>query len=84
VPHVPLEVGSLGLQVLFYKHIGTLQYVDRHGNLNDGMSDWQEKKEFMVNEVATVAGQWDACFADHAIAKYMAAIGQNVPLDIKP
>lgn len=79
VPHVPLEVSAWGLGVFFYKHIGTFQYLDRHGNLGDGMSDWEVKKAFMINDVASVAADWKACIDDHSLDRYINAIGRNLP-----
>ena len=85
VPHVPLElllIGSVlgGLKQFTYKHVGTLEYLDRHGHLGEGMSDWNAKKAFILTGLMRNGGEpWPQAVEDHAIANYIAAIATNLP-----
>jgi hypothetical protein len=95
VPHVPIEFLLLGVpledRALFghpvqglvhfvYKHVGTLKYLDRQGRLGEGMSDWDQKKEFLANALVRGAGNFElAAIADHHIANYVRSIGSNLP-----
>ncbi|HKB37244.1 MAG TPA: lipase family protein [Gemmataceae bacterium] len=85
VPHVPLEFMVLGVRhrglVLFrYKHVGTLKYLDRHGHLGEGMSDWDMKKEFTLNALMRSGGTIEPdALADHRIDNYVRAIATNLP-----
>jgi len=92
VPHVPLEFLLVGVPVadraLFghpvqgllhfvYKHVGTLKYLDRNGQLGEGMSDWDQKKEFLANALIRGQGTFEpAAIDDHHIQNYVAAVGQ--------
>jgi triacylglycerol lipase len=84
VPHVPLEtllVGVPGSGILHfvYKHVGTLKYLNRHGQLGEGMSDWDAKKEFLLGALARTGGRAEpAALADHHITSYVKAIATNL------
>jgi hypothetical protein len=84
VPHVPLEtmilaVRPFGLRQFTYKHVGTLEYLDRHGKLGEGMSDWDAKKEFILTGLARTGGTpWPRTTEDHHIASYVQALATNV------
>jgi hypothetical protein len=85
VTHVPLEtlllgVPGVGMLPFVYKHVGTLKYLDRHGRLGEGMSDWEAKKEFVLDllfRFGRPPGQNAA--EDHRIENYIAAIAMNLP-----
>ena len=60
-----------------YKHVGTLKYLDRNGQLGEGMSDWDQKKEFLANALIRGQGTFEpAAIDDHHIQNYVAAVGQ--------
>lgn len=100
VPHVPLEFLLVGVPLadrsLFghpvqgllhfaYKHVGTLKYMDRHGQLGEGMSDWDQKKEFLANALVRSGGTFEpAAIDDHHIDNYVLAVGSNLPADVAP
>jgi triacylglycerol lipase len=79
VPHVPLEVSLFGLHVFLYKHVGTLGYLNRQGQLGEGMSNWETKKAFILNQLSLLGGNWDQLIADHSLDRYINAIGSNLP-----
>lgn len=85
VPHVPLEtlivgVPASGIFHFVYKHVGTLEYLDRHGHLSQGMSDWVAKKDFILHALLRNGGSpWPQAVEDHHIANYVSAIGTNLP-----
>ena len=95
VPHVPLEflIASItlvnldelgppaqGLLHFVYKHVGTLKYMDRHGKLGEGMSNWDQKKEFMMKSLMEAGGRFEPeAVADHHIWNYVKAVGSNLP-----
>lgn len=85
VPHVPLETlllggaGLFGLRHFTYKHVGTLEYLDRHGTLGEGMSGWEAKKDFILNGLVRNGGEpWPRAVEDHRIANYIRAIASNL------
>ncbi|HSU67742.1 MAG TPA: lipase family protein, partial [Tepidisphaeraceae bacterium] len=77
VPHVPLETTLVGLRLFTYKHVGTLEYLDRNGLLGGGMSNWDVKKAFMIDALLRAGGPWPEAAADHFIRNYIAAIEAN-------
>jgi hypothetical protein len=95
VPHVPPEFmlaaipledrelfgnPAQGLLHFAYKHVGTLKYMDRHGKLGEGMSDWDQKKEFLAASLMRGQGLFEpAAVADHHIWNYVKAVGSNLP-----
>jgi len=75
-----LGVRHRGLVLFRYKHVGTLEYLDRHGHLGEGMSDWSAKKEFILNALMRSGGTIEPdALADHHIDNYIKAIGTNLP-----
>ena len=84
VPHVPLEqiltgVPNTGLSLFRYKHVGTLKYLDRQGRLGEGTSNWETKKEFLLDVLARNNGAPEpAAVADHHIGNYVEAIKNNL------
>ncbi len=85
VAHIPLEtmilaVRPFGLRQFTYKHVGTLEYLDRHGKLGEGMSGWDAKKEFILSGLVRAGGTpGPRAVEDHRIANYVAAIASNLP-----
>jgi triacylglycerol lipase len=85
VTHVPTEsmilpVKPFGLKMLTYKHVGTLKYLDRHGRLGEGTSDWDVKKELMMTALLRAGGTpWPRATEDHRISNYLAALATNLP-----
>jgi hypothetical protein len=83
VPHVPLELTMVGLRLFTYKHIGTLEYFDRNGQLGGGTSDWEKKKELMLDALADFEHptlvEWPDPVRDHFIENYIDAIAKNLP-----
>jgi hypothetical protein len=87
VTHVPLETqilpvpgaNLLGLKHFTYMHVGTLEYLDRHGTLNEGMSDWEAKKDFILTGLLRSGGEpWPRAIEDHRIENYIAALKTNL------
>lgn len=88
VPHVPLErilvpvtsPGPVGIHLRYYeyKHVGTLEYLDRFGHLGQGMSDWGAKKEFVMATLAETGQPQAAALNDHRIDNYIEAIKTNL------
>jgi len=79
VPHVPLPITPLGLRLYYYKHVGTLEYLNRQGQLGEGMSSWDVKKDFMMTSLLKAGGQPELdMLKDHSIANYVAAIQKNL------
>lgn len=77
VPHVPSEELLIGFRSYTYKHVGTLEYLDRNGHLGGGMSNWEEKKEYILDTLRLNNGPWPGAVADHFIANYITAIAAN-------
>jgi triacylglycerol lipase len=85
VPHVPLEILLLGvpnsgLRHFAYKHVGTVKYLNRSGQLGEGMSDWDTKKDFVLHALERADGvpEPDA-IADHHIGNYVKKVAMNLP-----
>jgi hypothetical protein len=84
VPHVPVELQILGdplglFRQYSYKHVGTIEYLDRNGQLGGGMSDWDTKKGFVLNALMRNQGDPEPqALRDHHIENYVAAIQRNL------
>jgi hypothetical protein len=83
VPHVPLEymavpVSLHAVQLCRYKHVGTLEYLDRHGHLDGGMSDWERKKTFVLAALERTGIPEPEFVRDHDISSYIKAIAANL------
>ncbi|MGA2619748.1 MAG: lipase family protein [Thermoguttaceae bacterium] len=84
VPHVPLEymvvpVPLHGVQLCRYKHVGTLEYLDRNGRLGGGMSDWERKKACVLDAMQLAGGLPEPeAISDHEIGNYIKAIATNL------
>ena len=87
VPHVPMEtlllaVRPIGFRQFSYKHVGTPRYLDRHGQLGEGASDWDSKKDLVFNALIRNRGEPGPRAAeDHRIKNYIAAIASNLPAE---
>ncbi len=85
VPHVPMEtlllaVRPIGFRQFTYKHVGTPRYLDRHGKLGEGASDWDSKKDLVFNGLLRNRGEpGPRATEDHRIANYIKAIATNLP-----
>lgn len=77
VPHVPSEEFLLGFRIYNYRHGGTLEYLDRNGHLGGGMSNWEEKKDYILDTLRLKGGPWPEALSDHFIANYITAISTN-------
>ena len=90
VPHVPFEqilvpvvtsgpgIPGVHLRYYQYKHVGTLKYLDRFGHLGEGMSDWEAKKDFVLQTLAETGQPQAAALNDHRIDNYIEAIKSNL------
>jgi triacylglycerol lipase len=79
IPHVPAEVVPvLGFHYYTYKHVGTLKYLDRHGLLGDGASDWSAKKQMMREQLVRLGQPPTQWFQDHLLGSYISALENNV------
>jgi triacylglycerol lipase len=82
VPQVPLEMTLVGFHLFVYKHVGTLEYFDRHGQLGGGTSNWEIKKDMMLGnleEFEHPSLQWPGPIRDHFMASYLTSIERNLP-----
>jgi hypothetical protein len=78
VTHVPLEDLFVGLDYFGYKHVGTVEYLDRHGHLGGGMSDWETKKQFLLDLLPRRGAVPQQAIEDHRIDNYISAINTNL------
>jgi hypothetical protein len=54
--------------------------MDRHGKLGERMSNWDQKKEFMINALMRAGGEFEpAALNDHHFWNYVKAVGSNLP-----
>lgn len=71
VPHIPFKTQPVGLRLYHYKHVNSMRYFDRHGNLGDGMSDWAVKKDMILGRWKDRGDLGPDAFKDHAMARYL-------------
>jgi len=84
VPHLPLETMVLGvpghgIRFFRYKHVGTLEYLNRFGTLGEGTNDWNAKKMLVLDSLERAKGiPTPDAVKDHFIGNYIDAIAKNL------
>ncbi|HUO09310.1 MAG TPA: lipase family protein [Phycisphaerae bacterium] len=81
VPHVPPEVTLKGLGVLdtffsqiTYKHVGTLEFLDRDGLSGQAEADWDATKGEVFKALMFKGSPLPEMVSDHLSASYISAI----------
>lgn len=79
VAYVPAELFPVGgYHYVSYKHVGTLAYLDRHGKLGEGTSNWNRKKELVKEQLLRQGQPPTSWFQDHLLVNYVAALEKNL------
>ena len=58
--------------------MGTLKYLNRHGKLGEGTSDWETRTRLVLDNLNRAGGPWPRALGDHASARYLDALAKNL------
>jgi hypothetical protein len=79
ITHVPAEVFPVGgYHYCTYKHVGTVIYFDRHGQMGEGTTNWGRKKELVHERLLRLGQPPTQWFQDHHLSSYLEVLEKNL------